>query len=158
VRITLARVLGRDIDGAWWPHSGSVAGELPQLIGALHRSLGEIAGIKINWTPTDTAPDLDSIGRDVISIPGCQRRRQRLMVIDGTRGRVTLLVVPHMTKPALGLMVLRRAADMPISDARQVGRVFETASRIVRVAQAESAGWAGHVHDAEVERQSTPSL
>ena len=25
VRITLARVLGRDIDGAWWPHSGSVA-------------------------------------------------------------------------------------------------------------------------------------
>jgi len=35
VRITLARVLGGDIDGAWWPHSASVAGELPELIGAL---------------------------------------------------------------------------------------------------------------------------
>jgi Family of unknown function (DUF5994) len=158
VRITLARVLGRDIDGAWWPHSGSVAGELPELIGALHRPLGQIVGIKINWAPTDAAPDLDSMGHDAISMPGCQRRRQRLMVIDGTRGRVKLLVVPHMTAPALGLMVLRRAADMPISDARQAGRVFETADRIVRVAQAESAQCAGPVHDAKAERQSTPSL
>ena len=45
VRIALARVLGGDIDGAWWPHSGSVASELPELIEALHRPLGEIIDI-----------------------------------------------------------------------------------------------------------------
>ena len=61
-RITLARVLDGDIDAAWWPHSASAAGELPGLIGALHRPLGEIVDIKINWSPTDAAPDLDSMG------------------------------------------------------------------------------------------------
>jgi hypothetical protein len=29
VRLALATRLGRDIDGAWWPHTGSVAQELP---------------------------------------------------------------------------------------------------------------------------------
>jgi hypothetical protein len=158
VRITLARVLGGDIDGAWWPHSASVASELPELIGALHRPLGEIVDIKINWSATDAAPDLDSMRHDAMSMPGWRRRRQRLMVIDGSRGRVKLLVVPHMTAPALGLMVLRRAADMPVSDARQAGRVFETADRIVRAAQAESALWTGPAHDAQLETQSTPGL
>ena len=156
VRITLARVLGGDIDGAWWPHSASAANELPELIGALHRPLGEIVDIKINWAATDAAPDLDSMGHDAKSMPRWRRRRQRLMAIDGTRGRVTLLVVPYMTAPALGLMVLRRAADMPISDARQAGRVFETAERIVRTAQDESALWTGHAHDGHAETQPTP--
>jgi hypothetical protein len=156
VRIALGPVLGGDIDGAWWPHSGSVAGELPDLIEALHRPLGQIVDIKVNWSSTDAAPDLDSMGHDARSMPGWRRRRQRLMVIDGTRGRVKLLVVPHMTAPALGLMVLRRAADMPVSEARQAGRVFETADRIVRAAQAESALWTGSAHEAQAKTQPTP--
>jgi hypothetical protein len=36
-RIALATLLGGDIDGAWWPHTASVAGELLELIEALHR-------------------------------------------------------------------------------------------------------------------------
>ena len=156
VRVTLARVLGGDIDGAWWPHSASVAAELPELIGALHRPLGEIVDIKINWSATDAAPDLDSMGHDAVSMPDWRRRRQRLMVVDGTRGRVKLLVVPHMTTPALGLMILRRPADLPVSDARQAGSVFQTAERIVRAARAESALWADPAHGAQVEPHSTP--
>ena len=156
VRITLARVLGGDIDGAWWPHSASVAHELPQLIGALHRPLGEIVDIKVNWSTTNAAPDLDSMGHDAISMPGRRRRRQRLMVINSTRGRVKLLVIPHLTTPALGLMVLRRAADMPVSDARQASKVFETADRVVRAAQAQSALWTGPPHDAQVETSRLP--
>jgi hypothetical protein len=37
VRIALAFELGGDLDGAWWPHTASIARELPGLIGALHR-------------------------------------------------------------------------------------------------------------------------
>ena len=40
IRVTLARQLGSEIDGAWWPHTASVATELPELVGALHRPLG----------------------------------------------------------------------------------------------------------------------
>jgi Family of unknown function (DUF5994) len=151
VRITLASVLGGDIDGAWWPHSASLSGELPELIGALHRPLGEIVDIKVNWSTTDAAPDLDSMGSDARSMPRWSARRQRLMVINGTRGRVTLLVIPHITMPALGLMVLRLAADIPISDARQASRVFETADRIVRAAHVESALWSSPPLHARVE-------
>jgi hypothetical protein len=36
-RIALATLLGGDIDGTWWPHTASVAGELPELVDALQR-------------------------------------------------------------------------------------------------------------------------
>jgi hypothetical protein len=55
-------------------------------------------------------------------------------------------------------MVLRRAADLPVSDARQASRIFETANRIMRAAQAQSALWTAPAHDAHVETQSTPGL
>lgn len=135
-----------------------MAGELSELVRALHRPIGEIIDIKINWSATDAAPEMDSLGHGAMSMPGWRRRRQRLMVINGTRGRVKLLVVPHLTAPALGLMVLRLAADMRVSDARQASRVFETADRIVHAAQAESALWTSPAHDAQLETQLTPGL
>ena len=70
VRITLHTSLGRDIDGAWWPHTGSVAAELPALIEALHRQLGEIVDITINWSSTEWAPDLNSMCYGAMVIPG----------------------------------------------------------------------------------------
>lgn len=142
VRIALARTLGGDIDGAWWPHSGSVAGELPHLVEALHPSLGEIIDIDVNWTATQCAPDLNSMTAYAQSIPGWHKEHQRLMVISGRLAKAKLLVVPHMTSSALGLMVLRRAAAMDISLAQQNTSVFETADYVVRTAQVESALWA----------------
>jgi Family of unknown function (DUF5994) len=53
VRLALAERLGADIDGAWWPHTASVAHELPGLIEALHGPLGEIVDISINWSATE---------------------------------------------------------------------------------------------------------
>ena len=61
IRVTLARQLGSEIDGAWWPHTASVATELPELVGALHRPLGEIVDIRINWSATEGQLDLETI-------------------------------------------------------------------------------------------------
>ncbi|WP_435405165.1 DUF5994 family protein [Mycolicibacterium houstonense] len=61
VRIALADQLGADIDGAWWPHTASVAGELPELVGALHPSLGEVVDIRINWSAAEGQLDLNTI-------------------------------------------------------------------------------------------------
>lgn len=141
VRIALATLLGGDIDGAWWPHTGSVAAELPGLIDALHKPLGEIIDISVNWSATEGPPDLNSM-RYAMSMPGWHGGRQRLMVVGGRRACAKLLVVPHMTTPALGLMVLRRAAAMPIPDGQQNTQVFLTADSVVRAAQVESAFWA----------------
>lgn len=152
VRIALRTPLGADIDGAWWPHTSSVAAELPELIDALHRPLGEIVDISINWSSTEGAPDLNSMCYGAMVIPGRPFRPQRLMVVTGSRARATLLVVPHMTAASLGLMLLRRAAHIPMPLADRDCKVFRTADHVVRTAQAESASWTGRIPVA------TPSL
>ena len=150
VRIAVAASLGGDIDGAWWPHTASVAGELPELIEALHPVLGEVLDISINWSPTEGAPDLNSMTPRAMSMPGWHGRPQRLMVVVGRRAHAKLLVVPHMTSSPLGVMVLRRAAAMSISDTQQDSPLFQTADCVVRAAQAESSSWASRQLDAQV--------
>jgi len=150
VRLALAGPLGGDIDGAWWPHTGSVGGELPELIEALHPMLGEILDISINWSPTDGAPDLNSMTSRAMSMPGWHGRPQRLMVVVGRRARAKLLVVPHMTSSPLGVMVLRCAAAMSIPVVQQDSPLFETADCVVRAARAESASWASRQRKTQV--------
>lgn len=145
VRIVLGSTLGGDIDGAWWPYTSSVARELPELIAALHRPLGEIADININWSASDGAPDLNSMSYGAKSMPGSRVRPQRLMVVAGHHAQAKLLVVPFMTSAALGLMVLRLAARLPIPAGQRDSKVFETADFVVRAAQVESALWADDI-------------
>ena len=148
-RLALAAVLGRDIDGAWWPHTASLGSELPGLIEALHQQLGEIVDIRVNWSPTEGAPDLNSMMFGATLTPGWHNRRQRLMMIAGRNDCAKLLVVPYMTKPALGLMVLRLAAAIPIPGGQQDTKLFETADRVVRAARAESETWVNWTRNAQ---------
>jgi hypothetical protein len=145
VRLLLAGQLGGDIDGAWWPHTASVASELPELIGVLHAPLGEIIDIGINWSPTEGPVDLDSIitGARTIDRPG--PRRPRLMNVEGRGACAKLLVVPYMTSPNLGAMVMRCAAGLPAAHADRGSQLWETARNVMSVAKAESAMWAGRL-------------
>ncbi len=139
--MTLAISLGGDIDGAWWPRGGSVAAELPELVEALHRPLGEIVDIRVNWAITERTPDLSAMTPYAMSIPGWRHGRQRLMMISGRQACAKLLVVPHLTSSALSLMVLRRAAALRIPYDERTSTVFKTADCVVRAACAESACW-----------------
>jgi hypothetical protein len=141
VRLVLARQLGADIDGAWWPYTGSVADELPQLIGALHKSLGEIVDICINWTATQGPRELYETVSGSRSMRDGHPGRQRLMVVEGRRGCANLLVVPHMTSQALGTMVMRCAAARYFSGTERDTDLFEIADCVMRAAQVESASW-----------------
>ena len=139
VRLTLNASLGGDIDGAWWPHTGSIARELPELIDALHPALGEIVDISINWSATAGAPMMHTHTSSVLAKMRWNDSRQRIMVVDGRNASARLLVIPRMTTPQLGLMVLRRAAGMAISVAEQDCAEYLAADRVVRAAEAQSA-------------------
>jgi hypothetical protein len=93
--------------------------------------LGEIVDIKVNWSSLERAPDLNSFG--------WEGRHQHVMTISGRSGRANLLIVPHLTNTALAVMVLRRAADLPIEPAHRDTQAFRTADCIVRAARSESA-------------------
>jgi hypothetical protein len=150
VRLALARQLGGDIDGAWWPHTGSLARELPELIGVLHEPLGEIVDIQINWSITEGPLELYEMVPTARSIRPERHRRQRLMVVEGRSASAKLLVVPHMTSQALGVMVMRRAAARSFSELERETQSFELADSVMRAAQTESALWTGRMRDAAV--------
>ena len=139
-RLALARLSEGSIDGAWWPHSALIAAELPDLVGALHRILGEVVDIQINWSATEGQLDLETIAAGARMLKGdTVPRRPRLMSVSGRERRVKLLVVPSMTSQALGLMMLRTAAGLPAGDGDN--RVSDTAQRVWQLAEVESAQW-----------------
>lgn len=140
VRLTLASRLGNDLDGAWWPHSSSLARELPELIDALREPLGQVIDISVNWTSLQGVADLD-----LLTCPGIEAiadrrpRHQRLMTVTSSRARANLLVVPWRTSTALAVMVLRRAAALPILPAHLDTPACRRADKIVEAARAERA-------------------
>jgi hypothetical protein len=139
VRLTLATDLGEGLDGAWWPHTASVARELPDLIGALSARLGEILDISINWSSLEGCPDLDAVRRGSVANPVRVASHQRLMMITGSQCSANLLVVPSRTSSALAVMVMRHAAALNIADAERDTEAFRIANDVVRAARAESA-------------------
>jgi Family of unknown function (DUF5994) len=148
VRIALAPQLGSDIDGAWWPYTGSLAHELPGLIEALHRPLGEIVDICVNWSVTEGPRELYEIASTARSLTTKQRRHQRLMMVEGRRGCAKLLVVPHMTSEALGIMMMRFAAARPVSGSQRGSKMYEICDCVMQAAQRESASWTMHMRNA----------
>ena len=129
VRLTLASLLGSEIDGAWWPRTGLISRELPELISVLHVRLGQIFDINVNWSSLQCPPDLNCLGWRAL--------HQRVMTVGGHNASANLLIVPHRTGVALATMVLRQAAGLPIAPAHRDSRAFQTADRIVRIARGE---------------------
>ena len=126
VRLCIARQLGRAIDGAWWPRADRITNELPGLIAILIPLLGDIASINVNWPALQRPPDFNW--------PGWEHKRQHVMTLNGGEARANLLIIPYATDSALALMVLRRAADLPIDPADQDKPAFLTAGSILQAA------------------------
>lgn len=129
VRLTLASRLGNEIDGAWWPRTALISRELTELISVLDSRLGQVIDINVNWSSLQRQPDLNW--------DWWQGIRPHVMTVGGRDGRAKLLIVPHRTATALAVMVLRRAAGLPIYAAHRDSRAFQTAECIVRMARGE---------------------
>jgi hypothetical protein len=127
IRLTVARELGGDIDGAWWPRADRITRELPELVALLTPRLGEITGINVNWSPLQRPPDLNW--------PGWESKRQHVMTVSGMQACVNLLVISYATHSALAMMVMRCAANLPIEAADQNKPVCLTAGSILRSAR-----------------------
>lgn len=126
------------MDGAWWPHSASIAGELPELIEVVSPRLGQVVAISVNWTSLQASPDLDALSGAKPHMPGEAVTRQRLMAVSGSHACANILVVPCRTSSTLALMLLRQAADLPIAPSEFTTQAFRSGDHIVRAARAES--------------------
>ena len=131
IRLSLARELGRDIDGAWWPRADRITNELPKLVAVLTPMLGDISSISVNWPPLQRPPDFNW--------PGWEHKRQHVMTVNGDGACANLLIVPYATHSGLALMVLRCAANLPIDAADRNKPAFLTASSILQTARQQRA-------------------
>ncbi|OMC16651.1 hypothetical protein A5735_08325 [Mycolicibacter heraklionensis] len=131
VRVAVARKLGQDIDGAWWPRVDRITNELPDLVSVLTPLLGDITAITVNWSPLQRPPDLNW--------PGWESKPQHVMTIGGEQARVNLLVISYATRTALALMVMRCAANLPIEVADRDKPVCLTAGSVLRCARRQQA-------------------
>ncbi len=140
VRISLCPQFGGTVDGAWWPRDTCLAHELADLIEALRQPLGAITDITLNWPATEGTPNLDST-RFAYPINKSEPHNVHLhvMALVGRHASANLLIVPCLTTSSLAVMVLRRAANMAVSDAQQATETFRVADYIVRTACAERA-------------------
>jgi hypothetical protein len=136
VRFTLTSTLGSGLDGAWWPHTVSIARELSDLADAVRKPLGKVIDIALNWSSLQGIPNLDMLNRRG-GAHGGDSRHLRIMTITGSRAKAQLLVVPCGTSMALAVMVLRQAADLPVTYAHQHTAAFHTAGTIVQTARAQ---------------------
>ncbi len=132
IRLSVARELGRAIDGAWWPHTDRITDELPDLVATLTPLLGRITSIDVNWSPQQRPPDFNRLG-------GWEVKRQHIMTVSGTDACTNLLIIAYATHSALALMVMRRAAKLPIEAADRAKPAFLTAGSILRAAQQQCA-------------------
>jgi hypothetical protein len=140
VRFTLASELDEGLNGAWWPHTSSIARELPDLIDGLRARLGPVIDISLNWSPLEGVPELDLLNRrGVAATPGRESRHLRVMTVTGTLARANLLVVPSRTSQTLAVMILRQAAELPIQYAHQQMPAYQAACGILSAARSQDA-------------------
>lgn len=131
LRLSVARELGQEIDGAWWPRADRMTNELPHLISVLTPVLGDIESINVNWSPLQRPPDFNW--------PGWEHKRQHVMTVNGTQACANLLIISYATHSGLALMVLRCAANLPIKTSDRDKPAFLAASAIVQAAQRQRA-------------------
>ncbi|BBY19996.1 DUF5994 family protein [Mycobacterium stomatepiae] len=131
VRLSVARKLGRVIDGAWWPRADRITNELPAVVAMLTPLLGDITAINVNWQPLQRPPD--------INWPGPEQKRHHVMTISGEDAHANLLIIPYATNSPLALMVLRCAANLPVGAADREKSTYVTAGSILRAAEQQRA-------------------
>jgi hypothetical protein len=155
VRLALTEPLGADIDGAWWPHTASMASELPELVGVLQPALGAVVDILINWSATEGPRDLSTFAAAKKLNSGLARR-PRVMVVAGEDSFATLLVVPHLTSEQLGSVVMRRAVDKQLQHPQHDVTLLQIAESVLQAAKEESVRWSTSRREAALAAAPAP--
>lgn len=99
------------VDGAWWPHSGDLVEELPNLLTVLSVRMGGVARVAYNLEEWAPAPRKVSLDGRVVRLDGYHLQPANTIEIlnDSSRGTI-LLVVPPGTEPDYAHTITMAAA------------------------------------------------
>ncbi|MCM8551868.1 MULTISPECIES: DUF5994 family protein [Streptomyces] len=87
------------LDGAWWPRSRDITGELPSLVSALSEHLGPITRVGLDGDAWDELPTRMTIDGRVVHIDSFPVGDDTALITRGGNDLFSLLVVPPHTLP-----------------------------------------------------------
>ncbi|WP_123029214.1 DUF5994 family protein [Mycolicibacterium stellerae] len=88
------------VDGAWWPRSGDLSHELPDLLAVLSVRLGVVDRVMYNLAEWATVPRRLTTGGRAVRLDGYTRQPANTLQVRGmNREQILLLVVPANTDP-----------------------------------------------------------
>jgi hypothetical protein len=97
------------VDGAWWPYSSDLVGELDVLVPALAERLGRIEGVSYGLAEWNLAARKVDIGGTRVRLGGFHSIAAHTVDVLAEQHRATLLVIPPDTPPELASAVLTAA-------------------------------------------------
>jgi uncharacterized protein DUF5994 len=99
------------VDGAWWPRSDDLPGELPDLLAVLSVRLGPVERVMYHLSEWATMPARLFVGGRSVRLDGFNRQPINTLEVVGVgREKVLLLVVPPHTDPDLAHDAMMAAA------------------------------------------------
>ncbi|HYQ65043.1 DUF5994 family protein [Actinophytocola sp.] len=141
------------VDGAWWPRSGDLTAELPDLAEVLAVRLGRVVRVAYALSSWDPAPRRVEVDGGRTRLEGFTYQDKDIVHVTGSNGgRISLLVVPPETaEPAAHDAMMTAAhrdnADRP-ADILDVGGIPVPRQVSESAAQRwESEGGPAHQHD-----------
>lgn len=99
------------VDGGWWPHSGDLSTELPDLISVLSVRLGPVERVAYHLGEWADAPRKIRLNGRTVKLDGFRRQPPNTIGISSGRGNdITLLVVPAQTEADRAHTIVMAAA------------------------------------------------
>lgn len=147
--LTPQTTLAGRLDGAWWPRSRDLEGELPPLAAALDKLWGRITRVTVSPTHWPVIPRKVPVAGHTVHVGWfTEQDPDKLILLSYTFGRWDLLVVPPETEPAAAARLMMAAAvpgsvltaSALMTDEAVLGRGIRDAGR--REAAWESEGGA----------------
>ncbi|NGN69255.1 hypothetical protein G5C51_35885 [Streptomyces sp. A7024] len=98
------------LDGAWWPRSRGIEGELPTLLTALTARLGPLARVGLDASAWDDAPRHVDVDGHSVRIDWSAVGDNTMIITRGRHDHFALLVIP----PQAGTEAARAAMSMAV--------------------------------------------
>jgi hypothetical protein len=108
------------LDGAWWPHSREIGGELPSLVTALTEHLGPVTRVGLDSSAWEELPTRLVIDDRVVHIDPYPVGDDTILITRGERDYFSLLVIPSDMAPDAARAAMARAVRADNATAEQI--------------------------------------
>ncbi len=131
------RAVSEHLDGAWWPRSSNLVGELPDLVASVSDRLGQVVMVGYRRNGWEETPPLVQIAGHTIELLGFTSDEPASVILIGEDGRhVTLQVIRPDASEEVARQALEQAqvpADTDVAPASRVARsVADVADKLAR--------------------------